>query len=119
MKRDMDLARLILLKIEETGDDPRLWIDLEIPNYTSESVSYHVMILNEAGLIEACDLSTMGRGNSIWRPKRLTWSGHEFLDAARNESIWNKAKEKATNMNFELLKELLLSMVRQQLGAEP
>lgn len=119
MKRDMDLVRLLLLKLEETSDDPRLWIDLEIPNYTSEEVSYHIMILNEAGLIEACDLSTMGRGNSIWRPKRLTSSGHEFLDAARNESIWNKAKEKASSMNFELLKELLLGLARQQLGLEP
>ena len=89
------------------------------PDYTPTEVSYHVMILNEAGLIDACDLSTMGRGNSDWRPKRLTWNGHEFLDAARNDSIWNKAKEKASSMNFELLKELLLSMTRQQLGAEP
>lgn len=119
MKRDMDLARLILLKIEQTADDPRLWINMEIPDYTTAEVSYHVMILNEAGLIEADDLSTRGRGNSDWRPKRLTWNGHEFLDAARNDSIWNKAKEKASSMNFELLKEFLLSLIRQQLGAEP
>ena len=115
----MDLARLILLKIEQTADDPRSWINLEVPDYTPAEVSYHVMILNEAGLIDACDLSTMGRGNSDWRPKRLTWNGHEFLDAARNDSIWNKAKEKAISMNFELLKELLLCIIRQQLGTEP
>ena len=64
MKRDMDLARLILLKIEQTADDPRSWINLEVPDYTPAEVSYHVMILNEAGLIDACDLSTMRRGNS-------------------------------------------------------
>ncbi len=114
MKRDMDLVRLILLEIEKSGEDPRSAIRLQLQNYTSEQVSYHVMILNDAGLIEAYNLSTLGTG-SIWRPKRLTWSGHEFLDAARNDSIWNKAKEKATSMNFELLKELLLVMTRQQL----
>lgn len=114
MKRDMDLVRLILLEIEQSNDNPQTGICLNIPNYTSEQISYHVTILNEAGLIDARDLSTMGSG-SIWRPKRLTWLGHEFLDAARNDSIWNKAKEKATSMNFELFKELLLVMTRQQL----
>ena len=117
MKRDMDLVRPILLRIEESNNDSRLGInDLEIPGYSSAEVSYHVMILNEAGLIETYHLSTMA--NDIWRPKRLTWSGHEFLDAARNDSIWKKAKEKASSMNFELLKELLLNLARQQLGVE-
>ena len=118
MKRDMDLVRLILLEIEKSSEDPRAQIYLEIPNYTSEQVSYHVMILNDAGLIEACDFSAMGSDN-FWCPKRLTWSGHEFLDAARNDSIWNKAKEKASSINFELLKEVLLNITRQQLGLEP
>ena len=118
MKRDMDLVRLILLEIEKSSEDPRAEIRLQIPDYTFEQVSYHVMILHEAGLVEADDLSTMGSG-SVWLPRRLTWSGHEFLDAARNDSIWKKAKEKASSMNFELLKELLLNLARQQLGVEP
>ena len=25
---------------------------------------------------------------------RLTWAGHEFLDAARSESLWSEAQEK-------------------------
>ena len=118
MKRDMDLVRLILLEIEKSGEDPRSEIHLEIPNYTYEQVSYHIMILHEAGLIEADDLSTMG-SDSFWLPKRLTWNGHEFLDAARNDGIWKQAMKKANNVGFELLKELLLNMTRQQLGAEP
>lgn len=58
MKRDMDLVRLILLEIEKSTEDPRSEIRLQIPNYTFEQISYHVMILHEAGLIEADDLST-------------------------------------------------------------
>jgi hypothetical protein len=27
-----------------------------------------------------------------WKPVRLTYRGHEFLDAARNDGIWEKAK---------------------------
>ena len=115
MKRDMDLVRLILLEIEKSNEDPRSEIRLQIPDYDSAAVSYHVMILHEADLIEADDLSTMG-SSSVWLPKRLTWFGHEFLDAARNDSIWKQAMKKANNVGFELLKELLLSMTRQQLG---
>lgn len=118
MKRDMDLVRLILLEIEHSSDGAQLQMNFDIPDYTPEIVSYHLMILHDAGLIEASDLSTMGRG-LFWCPKRLTWSGHEFLDAARNDSIWKKAKEKASGMNFELLKELLLNLARPQLGLEP
>ena len=118
MKRDMDLVRLILLEIEKSSEDPRSQVRLKIQNYTFEQVSYHIMIMHEADLIEAVDSSTMG-SSSVWYPKRLTWYGHEFLDAARNDSIWKKAKEKASSMNFELLKELLLGLARQQLGVEP
>ena len=116
MKRDMDLVRLILLEIEHCNDGAPLQMNFEIPNYTPEQVSYHLMILNDSGLIEASDLSTMGRG-IFWRPKRLTWFGHEFLDAARNDSNWEKAKKKAKdiNMGFDFLKELLLSLAKQQL----
>lgn len=43
--------------------------------------------------------------------KRLTWEGHEFLDAARNDTTWRKAKDKflkpAGAWTFSLLLEFL------------
>jgi len=47
MKRDMDLVRQILLAIEnlESVDQP---VDLNFDDHTSEEVSYHVMLLDEA-----------------------------------------------------------------------
>ena len=41
-------------------------------------------------MIEAVDLSTMG--GICWKPKRLTYAGHQFLDAARSDTVWQKAK---------------------------
>jgi hypothetical protein len=29
-----------------------------------------------------------------WRARRITYAGHEFLDASRSDTVWNKAKEK-------------------------
>lgn len=115
MKRDMDLVRKILFKLEEK-DDPAEWIPPEaIGEYLPEQVSYHIMLLEEAGLIEARDISSTNQYN--WAAMNLTWDGHEFLEASRNESIWNKAKalfgEKGAGLTFEVLKELLIKLTRE------
>ncbi|MBV9852527.1 MAG: DUF2513 domain-containing protein [Armatimonadetes bacterium] len=54
-------------------------------------LAYHVKLLSQAGLIDVKHWQT-GDGNEVWLPKTLTWQGHEFLDAARNDTTWNKAK---------------------------
>ena len=112
MKRDMELIRTILLQIEEKGGDPRGGVELDFPDHPEEVVSHHVLLLQEAGLIDAFDLTT--RAGFRMHPKRLTWEGHEFLDAARNDTIWNKAqkmvKEKGGAIPFEILKGLLVKI---------
>ena len=105
MKRDLDLCRVILIELAEK-EQPVGWIDLALPGYSAEAVSYHVRLLAEAGLIEAQDLTT--HSGALWRPKRVTWAGHEFLDAAKNDGVWRKAKsfvvEKTGTLTLELLK---------------
>jgi hypothetical protein len=51
-----------------------------ITDHDHNEVSYHVMLLHEAGLIHAFDFS--GDEFTDWRPAYLTWEGHEFLEAA-------------------------------------
>lgn len=44
---------------------------------------------------------------------KLTWEGHEFLDAAREDTRWNKAKEvaaKTGSLTFSMLKEVLVQL---------
>jgi Hypothetical protein (DUF2513) len=111
MKRDMDLARAILLKIEEHPDSDGIgWVSLEIEGRSDREIGYHVMLLHEADLLEAIDASDSE--GSDWRPVRLTWAGHEFLDAARQEGRWQKAKEivkeKTGGLSFEAIKALLI-----------
>jgi len=114
MKRDMDLARQILLELEKQTYDMG-WVDINIPRYSPEVISYHVMLLDEAGLIEAQDLSDFN--SFIYKPKRLTWHGHEFLEASRDESRWKKAKtimaEKAGGLSFEVVKQLLIQLTKE------
>jgi hypothetical protein len=89
MKRDMELCRELLLKVEELPFDGRFH-DVAVEGRSDEEITYHIMLLDEAGLIEAEDLSTLS--SICWKPKRLTYSGHEFLDGARSDTVWQKAK---------------------------
>lgn len=116
MKRDMELARLILMRIE-AQENYRDDISCEFDGYTNEQVHYHIMLLNEAGLVVAINASSMQ--DIQWIPQRLTWQGHEFLESARDDTTWNKAKEmmaKTGGFAFEVVKPLLIDLLKQQLG---
>ena len=52
--------------------------------------------------------------------QRLTWDGHDFLDAIRSKSVWNKTKDAVGSSGFQsvpfvLLKEAAMSTMREQL----
>jgi hypothetical protein len=85
MKRDMDLIRDILLKLEEVPENSYLSNppeDLDLQEHSFEEVAYHLGLLIDAGLLEASqDLSG---GFAV---KKITWHGHEFLDDTRDPTI--------------------------------
>jgi len=91
MKRDFDLIRLILLEIEKTpAEKAGDLIPIKLEGFTSPEISYHVGLLEQAGLVKAFNFAADDL--SEWIPSGLTWEGHEFLDAARDSKIWDKAK---------------------------
>ena len=118
MKRDMDLARDILLALEARGNGRLGLIEVDIPERSRAEVAYHIMVLSQAGLIEATDLSSPGRFD--WRARHLTWQGHEFIEAARNDTLWEHAKstviERTSGLALELLKGVLTQLGKQALG---
>jgi hypothetical protein len=113
MKRDMDLIRLLLLDIE--GDEKT-----DLSGFSKEQLNYHKALLIEAGLVQGAIANDGGGNIAAVKTIRLTWDGHEFLSAARNNSIWNKAKEAISKANLAItvpiLKELLTILVKEQLG---
>ena len=115
MKHDMDLIRKILLAIE-SHPEPYSWdVPLDISDYSEKEICYHVKLLEEAGLIEARIMTAMG-GEFECAVNSLTWTGHEFLEAARDDSRWEKVKrlvwEKTGSLPFEVLKA---GLVREML----
>ena len=118
MKRDMELIRKILLAIEDspTGYAPR---DLAIDGYTAEQFGYHAHLMLEAGLVRGADATTRSSGPNA-TIFGLTWKGHEFAEAARDESRWKNAmgivKEKGGSITMDVLKDLLTSLMRSAIG---
>ncbi|MGG3925690.1 DUF2513 domain-containing protein [Metabacillus fastidiosus] len=116
MKRDMDLIREILIKTEEK-ESSTSWEPIEIDGYDEDLLEYNVKLLKQNGLIEA--QFSLPSGFMI---RNLTWEGHEFLDAARNETIWKKTKniviEKGGSVSFQILIELLKKVSIKHFGLE-
>jgi hypothetical protein len=58
-----------------------------------------------------------------WLAGGLTWEGHEFLDAARDDTRWSKAKklvqEKGGSLMFEALKAVLVQTLKGQVLVGP
>ena len=92
MQRNMDLVRVILMRMEDntSGWAPR---NLGMEGFSEREIGYHCHIMMQEGLIEGCDFtSTASVGLKEAMPTNLTWKGHEFLDLARDQDRWNQAK---------------------------
>lgn len=119
MKRDWDLIREILLKLERQAQARGLLKDNGFVGYSPETVSYHFKLLSDAGLIEAVDYSSMNELTLVARS--LTWQGHEFLDKIRNETVWNDLKTfiktKNLDLSFESIKQVATHIIASMLSS--
>ncbi len=119
MKRDWELIREILLKVED-ADSATAGINAsDFPQHPEDSVNYHMHLLYQAGLIEGMNVQTMSRPlNYVVR--RLTWSGHEFLDSVRSQTVWERIKtylsEKGVAISFETIKTTAPLVLKAILG---
>lgn len=111
MKRDWDLIREVLIKFEGLSPDAG-WLQLnDFPSERAYEYSYHVELLMEAGLIQGEMSKLVGRrAPQNFSAQRLTWQGHEFLDAIRSDTVWKKTKTSfikgGLSMTLELVKEV-------------
>lgn len=112
MKRDLDLIRLILLELENENE-------ISFSDYTQDQLNYHKALVKEAGFADG--IVHYNNTDSSDIPdfvllKRLTWEGHEFLDKAKNEKTWNKAKsiikDKGLTLSVEAIKIALSEAVK-------
>ena len=121
MKRNMDFVREILLQIEST--EPGETIEFDIPDAGEEEIGLHVELMIEGGLIKGTVVPAgTGPAHRILAhsSERITWEGHNFLDAARNDTIWQKAKKKCVEatdgLPFDVLKACLVELCKEAIS---
>lgn len=117
MKRDMDLVRKILL--HATGDESGYPdSNPKIEGYTEDQIGHHIYLMQQAGLVEVADGSTSDSCGPTALLISVTWEGHDFIEAARSNTIWSSVKDVAksggVSLTFDMLKELLVTMTRRQ-----
>lgn len=125
MKRDPDLERDILLAIEAYDGESRPgYADLSGLEAPDLQVKYHVVLLHEAGFIQAIDAATL-KDRFAMMPIRLTMVGHEYLDTSRDEEVWRCTKEGAQAVGSfsldalgALAKGLMREKIRKHTGVE-
>jgi hypothetical protein len=121
MKRDMDLIRELLLKLEsvprEMGDvfsfSPEDK-EVSVEGYTPAQIEYHLSLLREIGFIE-CPGSQPMLGITF---SGLTWAGHDYIDAVRDPDIWRKTKqgaEAAGGFTIDILRDLAKGFIKTQI----
>jgi hypothetical protein len=119
MQRDMDLIRQLLFKMENHsgGFAPK---DYAVEGYTADQVGYHIWLLGQAGLMKVADVTSLASSGPVAIPVNLTWEGHDFIAAARSDTIWSHAMEKAKSMggalSLAVFKQLLESLAKTHLG---
>lgn len=128
MRLNPDCIRDILFYIEDTTDY-QLWtffprnpqeFDIKLKNdYLPNEILYHLELCEEYGYIVTPNSQPMG-GIQI---KRLSVSGHEFLENIRQDTNWNKTKEvakSAGSTSMEILSNvassLMAALISKHLG---
>lgn len=95
MKRDLSLIRLMLLRIEGLSGPQRVLRVADFADLCSsrEKIIFHIKLLLDAAMIcgrsDSVSECSTGVCVDVW-VKRLTFSGCEYLDAVRDDSLWRQ-----------------------------
>lgn len=120
MKRDMDLIRQILFRLEEmhigAGDVYSIhWSDpmLQFEGHTMDEVVYNLEQIEMSGFINC---PSGARGMTALGYAGLTPRGHEFLDEIRSPKVWQLTKDgmqKAGVFSLEIVGQIARHYVRE------
>jgi hypothetical protein len=116
MKRDWDCIRAILLGLEGLGDESARLGSNAVAGFDGQTSAYHISLMIDAGLIEGTCITPAGSDDTKFcYAFRMTWAGHELLDAIRSNSIWHSvksaAREKGLSLTFDIVKALAAHVV--------
>lgn len=124
MKRNDDLLRELLLRVEERDGQS---YDFEVEGHSKDEVNYHLALLVESDYLRGNVLrtGTLEPGSSgimDVHVDQLTMEGHDFLDAVRSDDVWDATKKKVAatvgTTSLVVMKEIATAYVREKLGLD-
>lgn len=124
MKLNHECVRDMLLTIEEEATlvgvlhDDLLFSVPRLSKYEEDDLYYTFLKLKEAGFINGDIMILPDYRTAL--VKNLSYEGHAFLDNVRDDTIWNKAKERVgssvTSVSISVIGQVAGSIIKGMLG---
>lgn len=106
----MSLMRSILLYVEERPAGEVL-TQVSVPaGHAAADVAEHIELLIQEGLLDGTVYHVSDPRFTI---QKLTWQGHDFLSATRDETVWRKVLSKASELGGAMTIHLAVDLAKQ------
>jgi len=117
----MELVRRLLIAVEEYPLPPTTG-DFAMPDENPALVGFHMQLLCDADYIRASGSHPHDQTYPRYVDPQLTWSGHEFIDSIRSDTVWKfirqKVKADGGSVPIEIVKQLANTYLKKKLGLE-
>ena len=118
MKRDLDLIRELLLKIEALPAGPAA--QYRMGEVEDPVLLAHLEMLLDSGLVDGRISRSHGSRGDVIAISGLTWDGHEWIETVRDNRVWDEAKrtclENGGVLTFDLARAVARRIHRMRLG---
>ncbi|MEM9005316.1 MAG: DUF2513 domain-containing protein [Cyanobacteria bacterium P01_F01_bin.86] len=122
MKRDFNLIREMLIKVEEAEPGEAISVRSFRDNYSEKErskISEHALLI-EAEYVEGFCTKGMSSLTGISMPQnfqihRLTWKGHEFIQDIRDDRDWKKVESFFTTHGLQITTTTISKVARELL----
>lgn len=104
MKRDMDLIRKIMLKIENDEEYS------DIQGYEKNNILFHQKLLIDAGYLEGKYIDGSGSIPIDVKIINITYSGYDFLELLKDDNKFTVLKNLGKFVSAEMLKNALANL---------
>ena len=116
MRRDPELIRDLLLVFEKKEDFKIKEAEsFEIGGHDTKTIEYHFMLMAQAELVDYEAFRSKSNPERLIKvmPFNLTWKGHEYLDAVRDKSVWQKAMKASKGKTGDFIFDVAFAIGRQ------
>jgi len=115
MRLDWECARAILTALEELPTSEATLHPGALRTWDEETVSHHMQLFGEAGLIQIRDRTRPGEP-IFCVATDLKWEGHKLLDCMRGETAWNGVRRLAHELGLPLTLDVIKVVWIRYLG---